>query len=54
MDTSRVTVTMAACSWAGLGCSRAETVKMPYLDKDGVKHGHLQGDSEDGSVLLHC
>ena len=44
--------TMAACSWAGLGCSRAETVKMPYLDKDGVKQGHEQGDSGDGSVLL--
>ena len=32
---------------AGLGCSRAKTV-MPYLDKDGVKHGHRV----DGSVLL--
>ena len=43
---------MAACSWVGLGCSRAETVKMPYLDKDGVKQGHKQDDSGDGSVLL--
>ena len=43
---------MAACSWAGLGCSRAETVKMPYLDKDGIKQVHKQDDSGDGSVLL--